>query len=312
MEADIEPADEEESRLAIEHLDDVDRNEHEVAPMYDESDQDENEPVSPLDYWDEMERDEEEDEEEDNVPMNQAGTGVPAEDDEYIAEVVWDEEEDDEPRQSTYQHYPLLTSGIREEEEEAEESPIHYVDDNQLKRYADSVSMATYENDEADNDTEQEDTENNQQNEEEKSGNFIEVLSPHDIDVAPEEMDPRTEQRYSEEVDGPPFYWDEMAADATDLPVDNQELERTTYAWDALESTEPDHTETERDEPLEESTEEENQPADTTDTGEAEGPEGSTDNDGSEASGSRTRRPNTRRPVNTRRRLGKPGDWMIG
>ena len=263
-------------------------------------------------YPDSKTEDEEDDEEVLNV--------YPEFEDEYYEEDDLEEqrlEEDGhgfaEPQQRTaYPHYPLLTSGIREEEAEPEESPIKYVDDNQLKKYADSVSMAAYENDEAENDKDREDKENIKQNEERKSDNFKEVFSPHDVDVAPEEMDPRVHQRYSEEVDGPQYYWDEMETDTTDLPVDNHERKRTTYAWDALEFTEPDHTETERDEPVEESAEEEDQSPNTADTGEAETTEGGPDNNGSEASNKRTQRPTARRKLNSRRRLGTTGDWMIG
>ena len=220
------------------------------------------------------------------------------------------EQNEDDPEKKSYTHYPLLVGGMEEEKED--ESPVEYVDTNELERYADSVSLAAYEAASANGESEKY-NENTRENEEGKSDNSMEVFSPGSTEDEPEEMEVEPVEKYSEDRhDDPVYFWDEMESEAADLSDDNDESKRTTYAWDALESTYPDQTESKRDEIVEEGTEEEDQSADTTDLGEAEAPEDITDDNEPEAQDKRTRDPKPRRKVVLKRRLGRTGDWMIG
>ena len=221
-----------------------------------------------------------------------------------------EEENTTHPAATSYTHYPLLVSGM--EEEKDKESPIEYVDNDRLERYADSVSMAAYEADQ-ENGTEKKYTENETENEERKSNNSVEVFSPDARYDAPEEMDGDDDIVYSEESNGKPKYpWDTLDEDADDLSEANVKSKRTTYAWDAFESTDPDQRETERDEIVEEGDEAEDQSSDLADPGEAEAFEDSTNHDEPEAPHSGARDPKPGRKVTVKRRLGRTGDWMIG
>ena len=176
------------------------------------------------------------------------------------------------PLDKPYTHYPLLVGGMQEENEA--ESPVEYVDNNQLELYADSASLAAYEAS-GEFDESEKYNKNTRENEEVKSDNSAEVFSPDASDDAPEEMDAEASKTYSEYTTGAPeYFWDdeedEEDEEAAGLSDENEESKRTTYAWDAFEPTYPDQRETERDETVEEGAEEEDQPANATDTGEAE------------------------------------------
>ena len=247
-------------------------------------------------------------------------------DQEMINRFIWeDEEETDDPelggdedeeeaspenKEKSYTHYPLLIGGMEKEKEE--DSPIDYVDNSQLKRYADSASMAAYEASNGFDESEKY-NESDLESVEGKSAHSIEVFSPDSFQDEPEEMEVDTSESYPEDRDQePPYFWDDMKSEAAGLSEDLDEPKRTTYAWDALESANPFQRETERDEIVEERAEEEDQSADTTNIGEAEASEDIPDNDKPEASNTGARDPQPRRKVVLKRRLGRTGDWMIG